>query len=158
MQRRELPGGANIVVKFLDDGPPRLEILSYPPYASPSVFVQVVKEAVTKHKAKLPGTRKHSGITAIREWTVYLLIEKCDLSNKDAINLWNERLSDKFGSQRGTRYNVDGVSFEPDPDRHLRRGVSVTLSGESQYSGNKVDLKKRLTHYRTTMARIHPSP
>lgn len=150
-QRPEPPAGANIVVNFLSDGPPRIEILSHPPYASPSVFVQVVKEAIIKHRAELPGTRRHSALTTIREWTVYLLTEKCDFGNKDAIKLWNEMLGDKFGNQRGTRYNLDDDSFEPDPGRELPRSQLVTSSGETQYSGDKADLEKRINFYRRTI-------
>ena len=131
--------GANVVARLLVEKPVRIQAVSYAPYATPNVFKQVVKEAVEEHGAKLPGKKKQAIEPTIREWVVYLLATLCGFSNREAINLWNDRLGIKLNFPYRMQ-NADGL-----------RGNSVTSVGESQFSRDKAGLDRRINHYRSTL-------
>ena len=131
--------GANVVARLLVEKPVRIQAVSYAPYATPNVFKQVVKEAVEEHCAKLPVKKKQASEPTIREWVVYLLATLCGFSNREAINLWNDRLGIKLNFPY-TMQNADGL-----------RGNSVTSVGDSHFSRDKADLDRRINHYRSTL-------
>ena len=136
----DLRMGANVVANFHSEGPIRLEILSFEPYASPGVFVQFVKEAAREYRSKLPGKKNLSAIPTIREWVVYLLTVDCKFSNRDAINEWNTRLGERLEHTYTMNDTEAGL-----------RGQGVGSPGEPQFSGDKADLERRIAHYRSTL-------
>ena len=77
-----------IVAKVVADGSPRLQISSYPPFASPSAFRSVIEAALETHKLQFPGST--SVLPRIRTWTTHLINQNCNLTNRAAIRLWNE--------------------------------------------------------------------
>ena len=119
-----LLGGANIKSE-MSENPRFLQIQSSWPMASSRVFVQVVNEELKAHGSGLLSGG--SAETTIREWTVYLLADRCSLSNREAIGLWNEKVADRHA------YSMLEESF--------------TSSGEIQFSRDKANLVSRIAHY-----------
>ena len=127
------------MARLLVENPVRVQVVSYAPYPTPNIFVQVVKEAVDEYGAKLPGKSRPASDPTIREWVVYLLTTECGLSNREAINLWNDRL----GIQQKFPYTMQNSDGLP--------GNSVTSVGDSHFSRDKADLDRRINHYRSTL-------
>lgn len=123
-----LQSGANVRADMRQN-PPHLEVVAHPPFVSPKIFIQLIQEAVARHKSKIVGSASTG--TVIREWTIYLLSTYCGLNNRKAISLWNE----SFGEAKDLQYNM--------------ANNSVTNTGEQQFSRDKARLENRIEHYRT---------
>ncbi len=134
--------GAHVVGKVINEGVARLQIRSYAPYATPNELVNIIKRAM---KANQVGASANA-LGAIRTWTAYLLTKECNFSNREAIRLWNERL--------GESSNYTYAMADLGENQH---GVSVTSSGEIQFSREKKALTDRIEHYRKTLTRRRPA-
>ena len=141
----DVQAGAQIIPRVFEETIPSLEFSVCPPYfASPKVLIEVIKEALAKCKSILPPARKTSFDPTVRVWTVYLLTQKCGLTNRQAIFMWNDRLGNKYNHP----YTIEeGTPTGP------RGGKSSTSIGESQFSRDKSILEQRIHHYEAILTK-----
>ena len=89
------------------------------------------KRAHQEYSGQLVGGR-HEPWAVIRAWAVYLLVDKCSLTNREAINLTNSRLGDTLGT-----YTMDTGD--------------LTESGEIHFARDKRQLLERIESYSTIL-------
>ena len=131
--------------QFVKQGVPHLELLAYPPFASPNVFVLTAKEHFEKEKKHLTG--RGTPEVAIRAWTSYLLTKLVGTTNREAIAQINEVI----GQQCGT-YAMNEILGGTGG-----HSGGATSSGEIQFSNDKTELMERISNYDTWLAQADPS-
>jgi hypothetical protein len=104
------------------------------------VFDLIAKEHFEQEKHHLLG--RGSNKSATRTWTAYLLTELIGTSQREAIMRTNEVLGKQCGIYTMNEY-FEGTGGH---------SGGVTSSGESQFSREKEELKKRIAYYNSWLA------